>query len=172
MTTNTNISLIHYVGNKSYFIHQLTSLFPKDIAIFVDLFMGSASVSLIMAERCKHVLANDINDDYKNISIDHIKQSYHYEDCFIYADPPYMNTSNNYKQSFTEKNMDDLFHYLLESHCRFGMSCFKENYAHKKAKELGLHISEVFERSNLKNRRIECLITNYDPMNKKQMELW
>jgi len=81
---------------------------------------------------------------------------------FIYADPPYLNTENNYNQGFIEIDSIDLFNVLTESGIKFAMSEFNNPFIVSQAKERNLNIIEIGERRTLKSRQIEILITNYD----------
>lgn len=49
----------NYIGNKYRIINEITSLFPKEINNFVDLFCGGGDVSI--NTRARHIYANDIN---------------------------------------------------------------------------------------------------------------
>jgi len=80
---------------------------------------------------------------------------------FIYCDPPYLETSNNYVSGFTEEDSGDLFKILIESKCKFAMSEFNHPFILEQAKEYNLNVDIVGERMNLKNRRVEILVTNY-----------
>jgi DNA adenine methylase len=80
---------------------------------------------------------------------------------FIYCDPPYLGTNNNYSDSFTETDSIDLFNCLQETGCKFAMSEFDTPFILNQAKERGLNVIIIGERQNLKNRRTEILITNY-----------
>lgn len=80
----------------------------------------------------------------------------------IYADPPYLQTSNNYSQGFTQQDSFDLFDCLEDSKCKFAMSEFDHPFILEQAEERGLNIIFIGERQNLKNRRTEVLITNYE----------
>jgi DNA adenine methylase len=80
---------------------------------------------------------------------------------FIYCDPPYLCTNNNYSDSFTETDSIDLFNCLQETGCKFAMSEFDNHFILNQAKERGLNVIIIGERRNLKNRRTEILITNY-----------
>ena len=81
--------------------------------------------------------------------------------AFIYADPPYLNTNDNYSHSFTEQDSIDLLNSLQETGCKFAMSEFDNEFILQQAKERKLNIIYIGERQNLKNRRNEILITNY-----------
>ena len=80
---------------------------------------------------------------------------------FIYADPPYIGTNDNYSHSFTEQDSIDLFNCLQATGCKFAMSEFDNKFILQQAKERNLNVHIIGERQNLKNRRTEILITNY-----------
>lgn len=80
----------------------------------------------------------------------------------FYADPPYLGTANNYSNSFTEQDSIDLFDCLQATGCKFAMSEFDNEFILNQAKERGLNVIIIGERKNLKNRRTEILITNYE----------
>ena len=84
------------------------------------------------------------------------------ENVFIYCDPPYLGTNNNYSNSFTEQDSIDLFDCLQETKCKFAMSEFNNEFILNQAKERGLNIVLIGERKNLKNIKTEILITNYE----------
>ena len=80
---------------------------------------------------------------------------------FIYCDPPYLGTTDNYSNSFKESDSLDLFNTLEATKCKFAMSEFDHPFILDQAEKRGLNIIYIGERQNLKNRRIEVLITNY-----------
>lgn len=80
---------------------------------------------------------------------------------FIYCDPPYLGTSDNYSNSFKNEDSERLFDALEESKCKFAMSEFDHPFILEQANKRGLNIVTIGERHNLKNRRVEVLITNY-----------
>lgn len=88
--------------------------------------------------------------------------------AFIYADPPYLSTNDNYSHSFTEQDSTDLFNCLQETGCKWAMSEFDNPFILQQAKDRNLNVHIIGERQNLKNRRTEILITNY----KKQTNLF
>jgi len=96
-------------------------------------------------------VVNRINSDGSNI-----------DNAFIYADPPYLGTVDNYSHSFTEQDSIDLFNSLESTQCKFAMSEFDNPFILEQAKQRNLNIIEIGERQNLKNRRTEILITNYE----------
>jgi len=86
---------------------------------------------------------------------------------FIYCDPPYLNTKDNYSNSFTEQDSVDLFDCLQASKCKFAMSEFDNEFILNQVKKRGLNIIIIGERKNLKNSRTEILITNYENTQQK-----
>jgi len=80
---------------------------------------------------------------------------------FIYADPPYLNTTDNYSHRFTKQDSIDLFDCLEKTGCKFAMSEFNNPFIIEQANKRKLNIITIGERQNLKNRRTEILITNY-----------
>ena len=88
---------------------------------------------------------------------------------FIYCDPPYLGTSNNYEFSFTEEQSISLFDSLINKGVKFAMSEFDHPFILEQAENRGLNIIYIGERQNLKNRRTEILVTNYE---NNQKTLW
>lgn len=84
------------------------------------------------------------------------------EKTFIYADPPYLSTDNNYSDSFKEQDSIDLFDCLQKTNCKFAMSEFDNDFIIEQANQRGLNIIYIGERKNINNRRTEILITNYE----------
>jgi DNA adenine methylase len=83
------------------------------------------------------------------------------ENTFIYADPPYLDTEDNYSHSFKEQDSVDLFDCLIETGCKFAYSEFNNPFILEQAEKKGLNVTTIGERQNIKNRRIEVLVTNY-----------
>lgn len=81
---------------------------------------------------------------------------------FIYCDPPYLATTDNYSNSFTEEQSEQLFNTLEKTGCKFAMSEFDHPFIIDQAKQRGLNLILIGERQNLKNRRVEVLVTNYE----------
>lgn len=84
------------------------------------------------------------------------------EQHFIYCDPPYLGTGDNYSHSFTEQDSSELFDLLIQSKCKFAVSEFDHPFILEQAQKNGLNTLIIGERQNLKNRRTEILITNYE----------
>ena len=83
--------------------------------------------------------------------------------AFIYADPPYLGTENNYQNGFTEQDTADLFRVLVDSGMRFALSEFSHPVVIELATAHKLCVTVLGERQTLKNRQTEILITNYEP---------
>ena len=83
-------------------------------------------------------------------------------ETFIYCDPPYLGTDSNYSNDFTKEQSNELFDTLEDTGCKWSMSEFDHPFILEQAKERGLNIIIIGERQNLKNKKTEVLITNYD----------
>ncbi|MEE9451058.1 MAG: DNA adenine methylase [Ignavibacteriaceae bacterium] len=81
---------------------------------------------------------------------------------FIYNDGPYLGTNDNYSNSFTEQDSFDLFEANQKTGCKWAMSEFNHPFILDQAKQRNLNVIIIGERQNLKNRRIEILVTNYE----------
>lgn len=80
---------------------------------------------------------------------------------FVYADPPYLSTQNNYQSSFKENDYKALLETLINQDVRFAVSEFDNLVVTDIARSHGLNVHYVTQRQNLKNVRTEILITNY-----------
>lgn len=136
-------------------------------------FMGAGSSIKFGTENSKNTIYNnlqntfDLINDVQFTNCDFRKlfgkiQIREIEDTFIYSDSPYLNTDDNYSNSFTEKDSNDLFNTLQETKCKWAMSEFDNPFILQQAKERNLNVITIGERQNLKNRRTEILITNYE----------
>jgi DNA adenine methylase len=99
---------------------------------------------------------------FKSYSLDDRAGKGESNQTFIYCDPPYLGTNDNYSNSFTKQDSIDLFDCLKATGCKFAMSEFDNEFILNQAKERGLNVIIIGERKNLKNRRTEILITNYE----------
>lgn len=95
------------------------------------------------------------------------KPSKQKEDAFIYADPPYLGTTDTYSNSFTQEDSMRLFDVLQDTGCKWCMSEFDHPFILKQAKQRGLNVIVIGERNNLKNRRTEIIVTNYENRQQK-----
>lgn len=92
------------------------------------------------------------------------------EKRFIYADPPYIDTTDNYNTpKWTKKDSEDLFNTLNETGIKWAMSEFNHPFVISQAKQRELNIIEIGERRNLKNKRTEILITNYNTTERRDL---
>lgn len=82
--------------------------------------------------------------------------------AFVYADPPYLNTTDNYSNSFKVEDTQDLFQVLIDSKMKFAISEFNNPIVVDIAKTHNLNVIEIGERKTLGNRNTEILITNYN----------
>ena len=113
-----------------------------------------------------------MNNDFRNV-IKSIRVKNKKPRTFIYADPPYLDTGNNYENcKWKEQDTADLFNVLVNSGIRFAMSEFDNPKVIAMAENYNLNINVICERKNLKNRRTEILITNYKNENEKRNDLF
>jgi len=123
----------------------------------------------------KYLASNDIteinylNVDYKEVlskigfMIRSNQQINDSEKSFIFADPPYCGTTNNYDTpEWTIKDHAELQEYLIDSKIKFMICEFDQPGIIELAKHNNLTITKIAERTNLKNRRTEIIITNYE----------
>ena len=85
--------------------------------------------------------------------------------AFIYCDPPYIGTYDNYKNSFKKDDFCNLLDFLVDYKVRFAVSEFKNDITIAEAEKRGLNVIEICKRKTLKNTNIEILITNYEQKN-------
>ncbi|MGJ1321425.1 DNA adenine methylase [Sphingobacterium faecium] len=105
----------------------------------------------------------DFRDVLKKISFADESNLCKRSDSFIYSDGPYYETEGWYTEnSNQEKDVIDHFDMLCESGLKFAMSEFDNKFILDNAKQRGLNVITIGERRNLKNRRVEILITNYE----------
>jgi len=76
------------------------------------------------------------------------------KNSFIYSDPPYLETGDNYSNSFTTTDSSELFDSLQNTGCKFAYSEFDNPFILQQAKERNLNVHIIGERQNLKNRRM------------------
>ena len=80
---------------------------------------------------------------------------------FIYSDKPYSDTVNNYSNDWSAQDDIDLLDVLDSTNCKYAVSEFEGSHFEKLALEKGLNKIIIGERQNLKNRRVEILLCNY-----------
>jgi DNA adenine methylase len=105
-----------------------------------------------------------INEDFRRFITKYIsfRDKTEQENAFIYCDPPYLLTSDNYSHSFKEQDCIDLLDCVQKIGVKFAYSEFDNPFILQQAKERNLNVIILGERCNLKNRRTEILITNYE----------
>jgi DNA adenine methylase len=81
--------------------------------------------------------------------------------AFMYLDPPYLGTTDNYSHSFIEQDSADLFKIAVESNIRFAMSEFNHPFILQQAADYKLNVINLGERQTMKSRQTEILVTNY-----------
>lgn len=107
--------------------------------------------------RCK-----DFREFFKDIYVSdkHIGK----KDRFIYADPPYLDTVDNYSTpKWTKDDCVDLFETLSNTDIKYAISEFNHPFILSQAEKRNLNIIEIGDRRNINNRKTEILITNYKP---------
>jgi DNA adenine methylase len=107
----------------------------------------------------------DFRDFFKSIMLDNRGNKKESDKAFIYSDPPYIGTGNNYSSSFTEEDFKELVKALKETKCKFAISEFLSPFIEAQAEAEGLNLIKIKDRQNLKNRRTEVLLTNYKQEN-------
>ena len=137
-------------------------------------FMGKPNTMRMNNKNAKRDLLNGIkttNDllwdvDFMNTDFRNVLKKIPFKDndkprTFIYADPPYTETTDTYEGNWTKQDTFDLFKMLSESGIKFAISEFDHPFVLDLAKEYNLHSIAIGERMNLKDRRMEMLYTNY-----------
>lgn len=84
------------------------------------------------------------------------------EKVFSYNDPPYLGTDNNYSHSFKENDTIDCVEANKAAKIKYAISEFDSPFIIDLAKSYSLNIIQIGERQNIKNRRTEILLTNYE----------
>lgn len=83
------------------------------------------------------------------------------KDAFVYCDPPYQQTRNNYSADYTYEQLHELTTTLIDRDLKFAISEFENDVINGLADEFNLHKIVICERQTLKNRNNEVLLTNY-----------
>lgn len=108
-----------------------------------------------------------LNDDFRDvlgrISLPDDKKDK--DKIFVYCDPPYLDTDNNYQSGFTKDDTADLFKILVNSGLKFALSEFDHDFIIGQAEQYKLNVKIIGDRINLKNVRTEILVTNYQTQN-------
>lgn len=89
------------------------------------------------------------------------------ERIFIYADPPYLGTINNYGETFKKvkfslKDTEELFDILVNSGIRFALSELDNGFILNLAKKYNLEVFPLRKKIGIKRFQNEVLVVNYD----------
>ncbi|MFC0605888.1 DNA adenine methylase [Winogradskyella pulchriflava] len=149
------------------FLSNLTFLGKQDT---IQMGLGNTKTSFYTTLKTTYDLINDVkfsNKDFRkfisSLAIG-FKNDLHPDETFVYSDSPYLSTVDTYSDSDTWNEQDslDLFSCLEETKCKWAMSEFDHPFIIDQAQKRGLNIIYIGERQNLKNRRTEILVTNYE----------
>ena len=88
------------------------------------------------------------------------------QDAFVYADPPYVDTSDNYAESFGLQDFKDLVDILIETDYPFAISEQTNEDVIAYAEEKKLHVHFIKTQFNITKFKTDILITNYAHQNK------
>lgn len=124
-----------------------------------ELLQNIEKTYLILVKNGNKFFNCDFRDMFQKIAYRHESDK---DRVFIYCDPPYLGTDNNYSSSFNECDSNDLFDTLQSQGIKWAMSEFDNPFILDQVKKRNLNINIIGERQNLKNRRTEILITNYN----------
>ena len=137
-------------------------------------YMGSFDTMRVGARINTKEVALDRFDSYCELITGCVFTKYDFRDFFktierkrdqnilCYCDPPYIGTSGKIYAPFKEQDFVDLLDILMRQNFKFAVSEFESEFVMNESMARGLNITTIAERCNLKNRRIEILITNYD----------
>jgi DNA adenine methylase len=115
----------------------------------------------ILIEKGCSFMNCDFRKVFKSLAIIEYEKRKRPESTFIYCDPPYLTTTNNYQDSFTEQDTTDLFTMCIESKAKFAISEFDNPFVLDLANKHNLNVITIGERQAMKARKTEILITNY-----------
>ncbi|MDY8137595.1 DNA adenine methylase [Aquimarina sp. 2201CG5-10] len=107
------------------------------------------------------------NLDFRNVldKISFSKTVMPKERAFVYLDPVYLDTEHYYNvPNWKVKDTEDCFRLMSECGIKCAMSEFNHEKVMDFASDYKMNVIPLKERVNIKNRRIEVLVTNYtDP---------
>lgn len=109
------------------------------------------------------IMCEDFRKVLKNISFQDKSGLCRKTDSFIYADWPYLGTEGWYHHNENkEQDVLDALDMLCNSNIKFAASEFDNPFILDQIEKRSLNKIIIGERRNLKNRRTEILITNYE----------
>lgn len=106
-----------------------------------------------------------MNRDFRDVlpAISFAKGLNDKNNCFVYLDPIYFGTEHYYKvPKWKDVDSTDCMDLMLSCGIKSAMSEFDHPFILQEAKARNLNIIYLRERKNIKNRRTEILITNYN----------
>ena len=136
-------------------------------------YLGQEGTMIFSVDNSKKVCLQKLQEFYKyiqdiqftNVDFTNVLKMIAFKETtpFIYADPPYLNTSDgNYEsKSWSEHDAKTLVLMLVKSGYNFMISEFDNEFYKEMAFENKLNYITIGERVNLKNIRTEIIITNY-----------
>lgn len=122
--------------------------------------LNNLDLTLLKLQNAK-IINKDFRDVLKCVSFS--KGLNDKENCFNYLDPIYHETEHYYNvPSWSKDDTIDCLDIVENCGIKTAMSEFDHPFVLKEAKRRDLNIIYLKERNNIKNRRVEVLITNYD----------
>lgn len=106
-----------------------------------------------------------MNRDFRDVlpAISFTKGLNDKDKCFVYLDPIYLDTEHYYRvPKWKPTDTTDCMDIMLSCGIKSAMSEFDHPFVIHEATKRGLHIIYLRERANIKNRKTEILLTNYD----------
>lgn len=106
-----------------------------------------------------------MNRDFRNVlpAISFTKGLNDKEHCFVYMDPIYLDTEHYYRvPKWGTQDTTDCLDLMISCGMKAAMSEFDHPFVLSEAKKRDLNVIYLRSRSNIKNRRTEILITNYE----------
>ena len=106
-----------------------------------------------------------MNRDFREVlpAISFTKGQNDKEKCFVYLDPIYLDTEHYYRvPNWIKTDTIDCLDIMVNCGIKSAMSEFDHPFVIAEAEKRGLNIIYLRERANIKNRRVEILITNYE----------
>jgi len=107
------------------------------------------------------------NDDFRKVlgKISFSKTVLSKESSFVYLDPIYLETEHYYKvPKWSESDTEDCFKIMKSCGIKCAMSEFNHNRVLEMANDYAMNVIMLKERQNIKNRKVEMLITNYSTL--------